>query len=241
MFQQSNSCPRCHVEISEERSRSVPVVCDGCGHVISGNEAKATETVSRHYKYGMWGVAAAIVGFHLFFSTWGGYTLEVRWLQIFGGHGAEERLAQICLETFQYDCTEKHYMAMSQQDPKQYLTLGKFQMSRQNYKGAAESFQAFLAKNEDPNKDVTFLLARSLSEIGAVDEAAKHYEDIILSKTDVIPITATQKYVEMLIKAQRWAQAQKILNEVRKRGENAENFMQQQYTEITAKLNGEKS
>jgi hypothetical protein len=50
--------------------------------------------------------------------------LEVRWLQVFGGSGSQERLAQICLETFQYDCVEKHYMAMSQTDTKHFLTLG---------------------------------------------------------------------------------------------------------------------
>jgi tetratricopeptide (TPR) repeat protein len=227
--------------LSEERARSIPPVCDNCGHVISSNETKANDQVSRHYKYGMWAFAASVIGLHLFFSQWGGYTLEVRWLQVFGGNGSQERLAQICLETFQYDCVEKHYMAMATQDGKHWLTLGKFQMSRQNYKGATDSFRTYLSQNEDPNKDITFLYARSLSEIGQIDEAAKYYEEIIRSRTDVIPITATQKYVEMLVKAQRWGDAQKIIEEVRKRGENGKDFMQQQYTEITARVRGEKS
>lgn len=98
-----------------------------------------------------------------------------------------------------------------------------------------------MANNEDPNKDATFLFARSLGEAGNVDEAAKYYEEIIRHKTDVIPITATQKYVELLVKHQKWSQAQQILEEVRKRGENGESFMQQQYTEIKARLSGEKS
>lgn len=240
MFTQS-TCPRCHIEISEERSRSNPAVCDGCGHVISNNEVKATEEVTRNYKYGMWAVAASVIGLHLFFSSWGGYTLEVRWLQIFGGQGSQERLAQICLETFQYDCVERHYLAMGQTDSKAFLTLGKFQMSRQNYQAAAQSLRQYLANNEDANKDATFLLARSLGEAGNVDEAAKYYEEVINHKTDVIPVTATQKYVEMLVKHQKWADAQRIIQEVRKRGENAQDFMQQQYTEIQAKLGGEKS
>lgn len=236
MFTQS-TCPRCHHEISEERAKSVPAVCDHCGHVISGNEVKATEEVAKNYKYGMFGVAGLIVFLHLFFSQWGGYTLEVRWLQIFGGAGSEERMAQICMETFQYDCTERNYLAMAQRDPRNLITLGKFQMSRQNYKGAVDTFRTYLAQGgQDENKDITFLYARSLSEIGQVDEAARFYEEIIRSKTDVIPLTVMQRYVDMLIKNQRWAQAQKIIDEVRKRGENAQDFMQQQYTEVTAHL-----
>ncbi len=240
MFTQS-TCPRCHTDISEERARSVPAVCDHCGHVISGNEAKATLEVAKNYKYGMFAVAAAIIGLHLFFSTWGGYTLEVRWLQVFGGSGSAERMAQICLETYQYDCTESNYLTMAKTDSKQFMVLGKFQMSRQNYKGAAESFRLFLAQNEDPNKDANFLFARSLSETGEVDEASRVYEEIIRAKTDILQVTVIQKYVELLIKNQRWAQAQKILDEVRKRGENSKDFMQQQYGEITAHLGGKES
>lgn len=240
MFTQS-TCPRCHTEISEERMKSVPAVCDNCGHVISNSEAKAETEVARNYKYGMWAVAGLIIFVHLFFSQWGGYTLEVRWLQLFGGSGSDERMAQICLETFQYDCTERHYLAMASRDSSKYLTLGKFQMSRQNYKGAVDSFRSYLSQHEDPNNDVAFLYARSLSETGDVDEASNMYEKIIRSKQDVIPVTVMQKYVELLIKNQRWAQAQQIIDEVRKRGENAQDFMQQQYTEITARLQGEKS
>lgn len=240
MFTQS-TCPRCHSEISEERVRGVPAVCDHCGHVLSNNEANTTKSVHKNYMYGMLGVSGFIVFVHLFFSQWGGYTMEVRWLQVFGGAGSEERMAQICLETFQYDCTERHYLAMAARDSRQFLTLGKFQMSRQRYREAAESFRMYLSQNEDPNRDATFLYARSLSETGQIDEAARFYEEIIRGKTDVIPVTVMQKYVEMLVKNQRWVQAQKIIEEVRKRGENAQDFMQQQYTEITARLQGDKS
>lgn len=243
MFSQTSTCPRCHNGISDERLKSVPLVCDHCGFVVSNNEAIAKEGVAKSYKYGMFGVAGAIVGLHLFFSAWGGYTLEVRWLQVFGGNSisTHQRMAQICLETYQYDCTERHYMAMSQQDSKNYLILGKFQMSRQNYQGAADSFRQFLAQNEDPNKDVTYLYARSLSEIGAVDEASRFFDEIIQARTDVIQVTAVQKYVELLIKNQRWGQAQKVIETIRSRGETVQDFMQQQYTEITAKLKGSNS
>lgn len=243
MFNQTSNCPRCHSQISEERARQTPPVCDHCGFVITGNETKAKAEVSKNYMYGMFGVAGLIVFLHLFFSAWGGYTLEVRWLQVFGGNtpATHQRLAQICLETYQYDCTEEHYLAMANTDSKQFMVLGKFQMSRQNYKGAAESFKSFLAQNEDPNKDATFLYARSLSEIGQVDEASRFFDEIINAKTDVLQLTVIQKYVELLVKNQRWAQAQKVIDSIRKRGESVQDFMQQQYTEITAHLNDKKS
>ncbi len=243
MFSQHTTCPRCHTDISDERRSSVPTVCDNCGHVLSTAEAKAEETLTKNYKYGMFGFAAFVVGFHLFFSAWGGYTFEVRWIQLFGGNSAasQERMAQICIETFQYDCAEQAYLAVARQDSKAFLKLGKFQMSRQNYAGAAQSFKQYLAANEDVNFDVSYLLARSLSETGQVDEASDLYETIIRAKTDILQVTVIQKYVELLMKHQRWAQAQKIIQEIRKRGEAVADFMGPQYTEITAKLGGSKS
>lgn len=243
MFMQHTTCPRCHAEISEERRNSVPLVCDNCGHVVSGAEAKVEETMNKNYKYGMFGFAAFVIGFHLFFSAWGGYTFEVRWIQLFGGNSvaSQERMAQICIETFQYDCAEEAYLAVARTDSKAFLKLGKFQMSRQNYAGAAQSLKQYLASNEDQNFDVTYLLARSLSETGQIDEASDLYESIIRSKTDILQVTVIQKYVELLMKHQRWEQAQNIIKEIRKRGEAVADFMSPQYTEITAKLAGSKS
>ncbi len=243
MFSQHSNCPRCHHEISEERRTSVPTVCDNCGHVLSSAETKVEASLVRNYKYGMFGFAAFVIGFHLFFSAWGGYTFEVRWIQLFGGNSvaSQERMAQICIETFQYDCAEQAYLAVARIDNKAWLKLGKFQMSRQNYAGASQSFKQYLATNEDVNFDVTYLLARSLSETGQVDEAADLYESIIRAKTDVLQVTVITKYVELLMKHERWTQAQKIIQEIRKRDESVADFMGPQYTEITAKLGGSKS
>ncbi len=61
------------------------------------------------------------------------------------------------------------------------------------------------------------------------------------AKTDVLQLTVIQQYVELLVKNQRWGQAQKVIEGIRKRGESVQDFMQQQYTEITAHLNDKKS
>ncbi len=243
MFSQNSTCTRCHSDISEERRSSVPTVCDNCGHVLSSTEAQVEESMLKNYKYAMFGFAALVVGFHLFFSAWGGYTFEVRWIQMFGGNSvaSQERMAQICIETFQYDCAEQAYLAIARSDSRAFLKLGKFQMSRQNYAGAAQSLKQYLAAHEDVNHDVTYLLARSLSESGAIDEASTLFESIIRSKTDILQLTVIQKYVDLLMRNQRWEQAQKIIQEIRKRGESVEDFMGPQYSEITAKLGGSKS
>lgn len=243
MFSQHSTCPRCHSDISEERRSSVPTVCDNCGHVVSSNETDSDAVIAKNYKYAMFIFAFVVVGGHLFFSSWGGYTLEVRWIQLFGGNSvaSQERMAQICIETFQYDCAEQSYLAVARTDSKAFLKLGKFQMSRQNYTGAAQSLKQYLAANEDVNHDATYLLARSLSEIGSVDEASALFESIIDAKTDILQLTVIQKYVELLMKNERWSQAQKVIEKIRKRGESVADFMSPQYSEITSKISGKKS
>ncbi len=244
MFQQFNTnCPRCHSEVSPERLNLNPAVCDHCGHVLSTRETETEKKMVKSYQWAMFITAGVVIFGHLFFSAWGGYTLEVRWLQLFGGDSisTHERMAQICLETFQYDCVEKHYVAMSRQDSSHLLKLGKFQMSRQRYAAAADTLREYVARHEDPNYDAAYLLARSLSESGQIEEASVQFEKIIRANTEILQLTAVQKYVEMLMKHQQWAKAQAIIEEIRKRGEAVQDFMQPQYSEIKQKLGGTQS
>jgi tetratricopeptide (TPR) repeat protein len=240
----TSSCPRCQSQISEERARSIPAICDHCGYVLSSNEHAATENFQKSYKIHMVVFSALVVLGYLSFATWGGYTLEMRWLQLgeflgSNSQASKERIATICVETGRYECAEEAFLSMARSDVKQLVRLGKFQMSQTKYTQAAETFGHYLAKNEDSNFDVSYLYARSLGESGRIDEASEIYEKIIRAKTDVLQVTVIQKYVDMLKRSQRWSQAKNILDEIRKRDESVADFMQRDYTEISEHLGKE--
>ncbi|MGE4132159.1 MAG: tetratricopeptide repeat protein [Bdellovibrionales bacterium] len=242
----SSHCPRCHSEIAQERLQSMPKVCDHCGHVLSDQEQKSKESLQKNFKFAMVAFSAIFILGYLSISTWGGYTFEMRWLQLGEMMGSnnmadKERMAQICLSTYRYDCTEEIYLSMAKSDSKQFMRLGKFQMSRQRYDAAAESFRSYLAANEDTNFDATYLYARSLDQVGRIDEASQLYESIIKAKTDVLQVTVIQKYIDLLKRHNRWAEARRILDEIRRRDESVRDFMDRDYTEISQHLGGSAS
>jgi len=88
----------------------------------------------------------------------------------------------------------------------------------------------------DHSGDVAYFTrfnAYELARLRMPTAAEKGQAVATADKLDQFPeplLRANQMYVEAF-----------LLDEVRKRGENAQDFMQQQYTEITAKLQGDKS
>lgn len=239
----ASNCPRCHNGISEERARQTPLICDHCGFVISNHEQEAQAQLQKSYKWGLTAFSAAVVIGYMSIATWGGYTFEMRWLQLgeltgMNSPASTERIAQICLETFRYDCTEEMYGRLAGKDPAWAVKLGKFQMSRQNYKAAANTFARLIAASPTVDPDIAFLYARSLGHIGQVDEASMYFEQILKAKPDVLQVTVIQRYVELLVNAQRLDDARRVIEQIRKKDESLSAFMDREYRDITEKLGG---
>jgi tetratricopeptide (TPR) repeat protein len=232
-------CPRCQFEISEERKKSNPVVCDSCGLVLSNTDADLREAIdSRFIKFAC-GIAIALVAGFMQVVSWDNHAIEVIPLQIKSLVGASsnddlEKMAAICMDRKKYDCVEQQYTRLAEGNPANTLRLGKFQMSRARYQEAVNTYRNFFAKG-GVDLEGSYNFARALGQVGQIDEAAKYYTYVIDAKPDVLQVTVVQNYVRLLMVANRLDQAKQLIEGVRKKNDASAYFMEDEYQKITGK------
>jgi tetratricopeptide (TPR) repeat protein len=235
-------CPRCHLNINPQRLAQMPAVCDCCGHVLSSSESSEQVDLEKSLLKSAIGSSIFLLLFLAYIGSWGSYSLEIIPLKIGHWTGRNsaadmERLAQIGLDLKKLDMVEQEYSLLAKNvDPKNYARLGKFQLSRMEYKEAAEAYrQYFQLGNRD--YDARYNYARALSESGRIDDAAKNFEYLLKARPGVRQVTVVQRYVSMLVKAQRFDQAQRVIEHVRKQDPAASRFMDTEYKVIAERKN----
>lgn len=233
---QFGSCPRCHMDIAEERRRSQLVVCDSCGFVLSTADAELRDAIDKKFSYVAIAIAILIVAGFMQVTSWDKHALTVIPLQIkslLGGNSLSdmEKMAEICMDRRKFDCVEKQYSKIAEQDMQQLLRLGKFQMSRARYQEAAHTYRTFFSRN-GIDLEGSYLYARALGQIGQVDEASKYYDYVLGAKPGVVQVTVVQNYVKLLMEAQRLDQAKQLIQGVRKTSDASSYFMEDELKKI---------
>lgn len=242
MYYYAKICSRCHQNISEERVRSRPTVCDHCGHVQSQAEAKSQKNQESSFFVAGILTALFIIGAFIHVGKWGPHSIEAIPLQVgelLGSNSIEknERLAAIALDVKQFDLVERLYARAAQRDQSQILRLAKFQISLAKTQAAVDTLRTLLVR------DVTsfegrYLMARSLGELGRVDEAISHYDYVLKLKPDIRQTTVLTNYVKMLIAANRFDEARKVIDDARRKDQTASLFMDTEYKVIIARQQG---
>lgn len=233
-------CPRCKQEIDHSRIQQTPMVCDSCGFVVSTAEARVREVVEKSILKAALVGSVIIVALFMHVGSWGNHSLEIIPLKI--GQATHtsstadlERMVQIGMDIHKYDWVETLYAQLvTEADPQNFVRLGKFQLSRAKYKEAAETYRQYFLLGKR-NLDARYDYARALGEIGKTDEAAKNFDYVLKSKPGVRQVTIIQKYVSMLVKAERFDQAQKVIENVRRQDPSAGQFMDTEYKVISAR------
>src|ERR1044072_130273 len=194
-------CPRCFTNLESELSSYDTTVCTGCGYVVSSNEKEFESRTAKSVIVYL--LVFSIVVLTLFFQVrnWDRHAFSIIPIQIknlVGAMGVQdlEDRAAMCLERRYYDCVEQDYtgIANATRDLGMIMRLGKFQMSRERYQEAAQTFQVYFQNGgKDLNAQINY--AKALGKIGNVDEASKWYEQVLAAKPDVVQITVIQNYV----------------------------------------------
>ena len=240
MMKSIHVCPRCHTNISEERRRQPLAICDGCGFVASGQEAKTGAALERRFLISALGISALLIAGFIQLVSWGSHSIEVIPLQIgqllhSNSTNQLERLVQISFEMNKYDVTESAYGDLAAKEHTAYLRLGKFQMSRGKYAEAANSFRLYFSFNNE-DLEAHYLYARALGETKQIDEAVKHFDYVLRARPSMRQITVVQNYVKALTQNGRFAQARKVIESERNRDRTALMFMDTEYKVILAQL-----
>ena len=235
------ACPHCHLVIEESRRKLNPVICNSCGHVVSGKESEVESKLESSYLKSIVVISALMVMGFVQVASWGEHALEIIPLKLSEMSGqasieSKERMAEIALSLKKYDMVERLYAETARPgDSLKLSRLGKFQMSRSKYREAGETFRVLLA-GDASNLDARYNFARCLGETGQIDEAAKHYDYILNSKPGVLQVTVVESYVKHLLAAGRLEDAAKVIQKTQARGTSVSHFMSTELKTIVERI-----
>lgn len=231
------ACPRCKLDVSPERKKIHPVVCDHCGFTLSTNEELVDQQLQKRTMIVMGTLATIWVAGYIQLANWDRHALSIIPIALkgmVGSHGVAdaEAKAEICMDLKKWDCVETEYLTIAQSNPPQYIRAGGFQMKRAKYNEAAQSYYKFF-QSGGQDLEASYNYAKALAELGQVDEAVKYFDQVLAAKPDTLQVTVVTNYVKLLMKHQRYDQAKVLIQKVRtEAGPTAESFMTAEFNEI---------
>ena len=230
------ACPRCKLDISPERKRITPIVCDHCGYCPSGND-RAVKAAAEKQTIILFGLVAAFaLGSYMQLVNWDNHSLEIIPLKVketLGMSSKEDvdQTAQICMDLKKWDCVETNYIKSGSEDQTKLPRLGNFQMRRAKYNEAAQTYYGFFQKGGN-DLEASYSYAKALAQLGQVDEATKYFEQVLNARPDVLQVTVVQNYVKLLMDHQRYDQARKLIQNIRGKGPETAAFMDAEFKKI---------
>jgi len=233
------SCPICKQDISEERRRQRPVICNHCGFTATQTSQQVQNQVEKRTIIWMSAICFSIVAGYLVLMNWDKHSLSIIPLTVketFGGMtpADHEKKSEICMDLKKWDCVESAYTHIAQNDQSAWRRVGDFQMKRAKYSEAAQSYYRFL-QGGGQDLGVSYSYAKALAELGQVDEAVKYFDEVLAAKPDVLQVTVVQNYVKLLVEHKRYDQARTLIEGTRTRGgPTAGMFMEAEMKQIQA-------
>lgn len=230
------ACPQCKLDISEDRKKAVPFICNHCGFT-SSNDEKVQDEIERKNIFAFVGLSILVVAAHIQLANWDKHSLNIIPIAVketVGGMSQQdwEAKASICMDLKKWDCTEEAYVKVAQNDATQWQRAGDFQMKRAHWNQAAQSYYSFFQTGGE-NLDVSYNYAKALAQLGQVDQAVQYFDQVLAAKPDVLQVTVVTNYVKLLMDHERYEQAKLLITKVRRQsGPAGESFMDEEFKKI---------
>lgn len=230
------ACPQCKLDISEDRKRAIPFICNHCGFT-SSNDQKVQDEIEKRNIWAFLGISVFVVAAHIQLANWDSHSLSIIPIAVketIGGMSSAdwEKKSEICMDLKKWDCVEASYVEVAKTEPTQWQRAGDFQMKRAHWNQAAQSYYSFFQKGGE-NLDVSYNYAKALAKLGQVDQAVQYFDQVLAAKPEVLQITVVTNYVQLLMEHQRYDQAKVLISKVRKdSGPAGESFMDEEFKKI---------
>ena len=230
------ACPLCKLEISEERKRATPYICNHCGFT-SSNDQKVQDQVEKKSITYFAALSVFVVAAHIQLANWDKHALSVIPLAVKDLIGATsvadlEAKSEICMDLKKWDCVETSFVEAAKQDATKWQRAGDFQMKRASYAHAAKSYYEFFQKGGE-SLEVSYNYAKALAQLGQVDEAVQYFDQVLAARPETLQVTVVQNYVKLLMDHQRYDQAKVLISKVRSQsGPAGEQFMDEEFKKI---------
>lgn len=239
---QFGHCPACGSNIPQERIFNDSVICE-CGWTNSGKakkeNAKQTDRTCIYIAI----FAALLIGSFIQAVNWDKHfftIIPLKAQQLAGMANADQlnEIAEICMERKKYSCAETAHFQAWKKDPKNLVhleKLGELQVKQDLMLSAIKTYDTYFGNNGD-DLDAKYNYAKALAATNDTQKAEKYFKMVLKAKPDILQITVTRHYINMLVKNDQLAKAKSVIEHFRKKGSNTGLFMDKEYKEIKSKL-----
>ncbi|MBK8201735.1 MAG: hypothetical protein IPK68_05245 [Bdellovibrionales bacterium] len=241
------SCPICGKTITRDRIFLQMAVCE-CGWTSSLRSAHSESQRDSRTATGLVGAAVLLVLGVIHVIQWDSYAVEIALIK-----GKElagiaqiadlERKVEICERRGELNCVAATLSKLHLHNSKEIKytsALALVQSKLGRWSDATLTFADYV-KAGGRESEILFEYAKVLATTSKIEMAVTYFDHILESKPGVIQIKVTRAYVNMLMANGRFDQARVIIERVRKLGENAAYFLDDEMREIQRRTNSQRS
>lgn len=230
------TCPRCRLDISQERRAQHPIVCDHCGFSGVKAEIKVQDQIESRFIKVALGISLFIVAAFIQVATWDSHFLRVLPLQVKSlintmTEEDYESMAKICMDRKKYDCVERMYAKTARSSLEKLARYADFLVKREKLRLAADQYRTYINQG-GVDLEITYNYAKALAQLGEFEEASIYFQQVIDAKPDTVQITVLQHYVKTLMSANQFEKARTVIEDVRKKSAQANAFMAEELAQI---------
>lgn len=235
-------CPVCQSKIPDNRTLGGIIICQ-CGWTASQKAKIHEKKIADRSCITLVSICILLVSIFIQAANWDKYfftIIPLKTKQLLGMSNQSDlnAIIRICAERKKQQCTEE---AMKQsfdksKDLKTLGLLGQMQYQRKAFdKAVATLGLYFKAGGKQP--EVAFDYARTLGSLGQTREAIRYYKYALNTKQELLRISITRSYAELLIQANLLREAKTVIKAFRKVGASSSMFMESELKEIEDRLN----
>lgn len=239
---QFGHCPACGSKIPQERYFNDSVICE-CGWSLSSKAKRADAKLNDRTCIYIAVFAALLIGSFIQAVNWDKYfftimPLKAKQMAHMASATELDQIADICMDRKKYACAEVAHYEAWKLEPNNLIhleKLGDLQVKQELMESAVKTYDSYFGANGN-NLDAKYNYALALAATNQTVKAEQYFKDVLKAKPDVLQITVTRHYINMLVKNNELDKAVKVIEHFRKQGTNTGLFMDKEYKTIKTKL-----
>lgn len=234
-------CPRCQSQIEKKRLQAGIEICQACGWSSSEGDHRVQKGLEKRFIVFALLLSALVVAAFVQSVTWDQFAVKIIPLKAkqYSGQASSEELREIiriCKIRQHQGCVEQAHKQWAQLEPANLEALAALGNTYRRNKKNEKAVQAFVKYFAQGGTDiqVAYEFAQVLGATGRVEDAKKYYFFVLNSKPDSIQITVLQKFVDLLVEQNSYAEAKALIEQFREKGSGF--YLDPRYQQIVGHL-----
>ncbi len=228
------TCPKCHNITPEDRRIGDKYFCD-CGwrfQVMQPGYKPPAHKDKSSLLICLFAAMFLLTAVHLI--SWDKHffkIIPVKASQLMGTASTDNlmKLANMCEERKKYDCVLETLSELYEKNPLQQIDAlhkkGKLLVRMERFPEAIQAYNMYF-KNNGENPEAHYQFAKALRMSNQIDLATQQYELALKAKPDILQVSVTRSFVDMLIENKKYEQAKRIINYYRDKATNTRYFLE---------------